>query len=363
MRYIPRQLLLRHQFARHWPPVPAVTYQPKIPTALLVLAERETPSIAYYFQARAQASAPGDLPITVVTDDNPVDIPDGCLAVVCRMASATWLDRLIEHKQHLAGVALFLDDDIGSCLDDASLPPEYALRLARQFVRAAPKLARLVDRVWVSTPALARRLAAARPSVVPPRPLAPSTPLLTVFYHGTAAHRAEFDFLHPVLAMLQARRDDLMIELIGDLEVNRRFRDLPRCRIVHPMSWPAYAAHTRSVHYAIGLAPLLPSATNEVRAHTKIFDIARCGAAGIYACRPPYSDVIRHGADGLLVGDRAEAWVEAIEGLAMDASYRQALVDGGRRLVERLAFHDEFPPGLGRDGRATPASRVEGEAP
>ncbi|RJF89462.1 hypothetical protein D3874_22870 [Oleomonas cavernae] len=341
--------------------MPAVAYPPKAPAALLVLAERETPSVAYYFQARAQSPAVGELPVTIVTDDNPVDIPDGCLVVLCRVISTLWLDRLIEHRARLAGVALFLDDDIGACLDDPGLPPEYALRLARQFVRAAPKLAQLIDRVWVSTPALAQRLAAARPIVVPPRALAPGTPLLTVFYHGTAAHRAEFDFLHPVLAALQARRDDLMIELIGDLEVNRRFRDLPRCRILHPMSWPAYAAHTQSVRYAIGLAPLLPSALNEVRAHTKIFDITRCGAAGVYADRAPYSDVITHGTNGLLAGDRVETWVGAIESLASDAAYRQSLADGSRKLVERLAFHTDFPSGAGQDGPAVPVSRVEGE--
>lgn len=353
MKYELQRLLLRRRLARAWPPEAAAVYPPRSPAAVLVLAERETPSVAYYFRSRAAAPALGEPPIMVATGDNLVEIPDGCLAVLCRGASPAWLDRLIAARGRLAGVALFLDDDIGRCLDDPGLPHDYALRLARQYVEAAPRLALLVDRIWVSTPALAARLAALGPAVVPPVPLPAPRRLATVFYHGTAAHRLELDFLHEVFAALQARRDDLMIEVIGDLEINRRFRSLPRCRIVHPMGWENFAAHTAASSHAIGLAPLFPSPFNDTRSHAKIFDITRCGAAGIYSNRPPYSGLVRDGIDGILAGDTPEAWVGAIEQLASDAGHRQALADNGVALVERLASHAALPTGRGNEGRAT----------
>ncbi len=119
------------------------------------------------------------------------------------------------------------------------------------------------------------------------------------------------------------------------------------------MSWENFAAHTAASSHAIGLAPLFPSPFNDTRSHAKIFDITRCGAAGIYSNRPPYSGLVRDGIDGILADDAPESWVEAIERLASDAGHRQSLADNGAALVERLTSHAALPAGRTNEGLAT----------
>jgi hypothetical protein len=85
---------------------------------------------------------------------------------------------------------------------------------------------------------------------------------LRIAYHGSAAHRAELEWLRPVLAEVLSQAPHVHFELIGDHSVNRLFRQLPRTTILHPMNWPNYLAHTRSARADIGLAPLLAGGFN-----------------------------------------------------------------------------------------------------
>ncbi|HEY0295107.1 MAG TPA: hypothetical protein VGC69_07210 [Bordetella sp.] len=231
----------------------------------------------------------------------------------------------------MSRVAYFMDDELLRPTTWAGLPKPYAKKLRAYCLARAGDIRGLATDYWFSTRALQRSHGHLPSEVLPPRPLAQDraapriwrashtseAPLL-VFYHGSAAHQAEIAWLRPVMAEVLARCPNVHFEIIGDHEVNKRFRGLPRTRVVHPMGWPSYLNHCRTLAGHIGLAPLLDTPFNAGRAHVKAFDISRCGAMGVYSAQGPYGQVIRDGENGLLLDNLPELWVEAITSLVND---------------------------------------------
>ena len=96
------------------------------------------------------------------------------------------------------------------------------------------------------------------------------------------------------------------------------------------------------------------SPVNAARAPVKFIDAARCGAAGLYSDRVPYRGFIRHGVDGLLLGDGHGEWLAAIEHLIGDSGARRRLAEEGRQRALRLCQGtggDGDPFGIGGEGR------------
>jgi glycosyltransferase involved in cell wall biosynthesis len=155
---------------------------------------------------------------------------------------------------------------------------------------------------------------------------------LTYFYHGTASHRCEMVWLVEVVRAVQSKVENAQFEIVGDAWVRRRFRNIPRVRVLHPMAWPDFLAYTSSVRHAVGLAPMLNTHFNRARSHNKLYDITRCGAAGVYSDIGAFRGYIRDGYNGLLSPNDPAAWVERICLLLADESiraevYRNALAD------------------------------------
>src|SRR5690606_26263349 len=143
------------------------------------------------------------------------------------------------------------------------------------------------------------------------------------FYHGSASHRAEFEWLLPVVEQALARCPQLAFEVIGDRRTRAQFARIPRVQVLYPMAWPAYQALLQRPGRTIGLAPLLDVPFNAARSPTKFFDITQAGAVGLYAQGPIYQPVVEHGVNGLLLPmNRPEAWVDAIEQLVADEPRR-----------------------------------------
>jgi hypothetical protein len=260
-------------------------------------------------------------------------VPDmprhGDLVVVSRYLTPAWRRALVARRASLAGLVYFMDDDLFDPSALRGLGTSYARKLKTLALDQRPWLEANVDAFWVSTPALAAKYAALRPTVLPLLPsetLRRPQPAVRVAYHGTASHRAEIAWLRGVLATVQTRCYHTHMELFGDHAMNRHWRDLPRVAVVHPMRWDAYLAWTASHSVDIGLAPLLPGPFNAARGAVKFFDYARMGAVGLYADTAPYRGFIRDGVDGLLLPPESpEAWVEAIVALANDPERRAAM--------------------------------------
>jgi hypothetical protein len=246
----------------------------------------------------------------------------GAVVVFVRYLPAPWMTLVESLRDQLAGVALFMDDDLLDPRAAAGMPWRYRWKLYRLATRHAGWLRRQQVALWVSTPWLARKYAQWAPLLVPPRAVAERTEPRRVFYHGTASHGAEIRWLRPVIGEVLRADERVVFEIIGGHEVQQLYRGLPRVTIVHPMKWPAYQAFMDLQGRHIGLAPLLDLPFNRARSFTKFFDITRCGAVGLYSADGACAEVVTDGVNGLLLPARPQAWVDAILALAADEPRR-----------------------------------------
>ena len=262
------------------------------------------------------------------------------LVVVVRYLPRHWL-RALRHLRR-AGIRLvyLMDDDL---LDPAllpQLPAAYRQRLRQRITRQRSRVPELCDPIWVTSAFLELKYAHLGALCLPlsPHPgLLAERPRLQLAYLGSSVHQLEFAWLRELLLLLQSRQCHTHVDVFGDLSINRQFRDLPRVRILHPMRWPSYLAETGQGRCDLLLTPLLESPLNAARAPVKFIDAARCGAAGLYSDRSPYRGFIRPGIDGLLLGDRQQEWLEAIEWLIRDSGARRRLAAEGRRRALQLS--------------------------
>lgn len=254
----------------------------------------------------------------------------GLFVVVCRYITSPWLKWLEARRDSLAGVAFFADDDLPAMLRDGGLPLRYRYKIWCLYGRHVRRLSVLVSELWLSGPVLENRYADASPRLLPPLYFGANVSQdrpLRYFYHGTAAHRAEIEWLRDMVAMVQAHNDRIVFEIIGDRRVRNLYRGIERVIVLHPMDWSNYLAYAEAAPQDIGLAPLLPGPVNESRAHTRFFDIARTSAAGLYSNRSPYAEFVRDGEDGLLLPDDKIVWAQAILDLAEDDSRRRRMAN------------------------------------
>jgi len=295
-----------------------------------VLSPGPIPTTDYYFHSRLDR--PGAVPANWVDTREHAPAP-GCIeagsdVVIVRFAPRAWLRWLRVERPRLRRVVLFIDDDMPQALRAQELPFSYALRTAYRFASTRRLLQPLCDELWVSTAELARRYAAADPRVVPPLYVEGPEPAATrpvYFYHGTGAHRREVRWLRPVVREVQRRMPEARFDLVGDEAVKRLYRGIPGVTVRPQTGWPRYRDLAGREGFQLGLAPCLPGLFNAARAHVKLFDITRLGAAGIYSRAMPYDAVVEHGRTGWLCENREECWVEEITRRLADAPGCRAL--------------------------------------
>lgn len=316
------------------PPAPPGAAGSSEPTRVVVLEQGRTPSGDYLLRPWLQRQ--GVDPVLLDSREPPRAglLRPGDLVIIARYLPPAWQKQIEGRRDVLAGLVYFMDDDLLDRAVLGELPPGYAKKIDRLAMAHRAWLRRQDVRLWVSTEALAAKYADWAPQVLP---MAPPAALLSrrrsvrIAYHGTTSHQGEIEWLHAVLAQVQASRSNTHVELFGDHPVHRRYRDLPRVAVLHPMSWENYLAYTATRRCDVGLAPLRPGRFNAGRGPSKFWDYARMGAVGIYADVPPYRGFIDDGVDGLLCPDDPGAWVEAILALADDADRRAAMAAAARQ--------------------------------
>ena len=262
----------------------------------------------------------------------PVDQVENVSVLFVRYVPAAWKQWIQQNRTRLNSVLLFMDDDLFDWRVFCRLPLRSQWKLLRYSWSRQRWLKSVGAQLLVSTPYLQQKYSnwhaqvlAAQPI---PRPSAHSRQ--TIFYHGSASHLDDLRWLYPVIEEVLTRNQYITFEVIGDVEVNRLFKYLPRVHVLHPMKWPAYQALIERPGRTIGLAPLLDPGFNRARSHTKFYDITQAGAVGIYAAGPVYGDVIKHGENGLLLPMDSAVWVESILQLTNDDDLRKHLLDGAR---------------------------------
>lgn len=307
------------------------------PTSVLIIEHGRMPSTDYFVLPRARSMG---VPTRVVDSTSIANPPAtlfaaGTLVIFVRYVESAWGKAALRAKSAglLAGMFYFTDDDLFDSKSWQNVPTKYS----RKIRKIAPDLKWLTKhqvKLWVASRYLQEKYRSHAPELIPPCPDETLYRRLAgpkIFYHGTASHGDEINWLVPVIRQVQERCTDTTFEIIGDLSVNRLYRDIPRVSVLHPMSWSNYRDHCARADLQIGLAPLLDTPFNAARSTTKFFDMVRCGAMGIYSNREPFSSFIRNHQDGFLIENSPDLWVDTIVSLAKDPDIRCKVYQNARQ--------------------------------
>lgn len=268
--------------------------------------------------------------------------------LLCRSLPLSWLRWLERNRNTFGYIAYLIDDDIAAAALDPTLPSAYRKRMAR-IAQLQPRLLALADEVIacsdqladyfrprhsevsVLTPPLLAPLPGHEHFTVSPSPQAP----WQIGFHGTRAHLEDLLHITPALEILQQQRSDTQLEIMLGHYTPKRLAALPSVTAPAPLPWAAFQQFQRQRRLHIGLAPLLATPFNQGKSFIKFLDIAAMGGVGIFSNRYPYTDVVRHGENGLLVEDDASAWLDGLQQLLEDpvATARmaqQAAIDAKR---------------------------------
>lgn len=300
----------------------------------MLLTTGDTPSLDYFvFPALAERGcavvAAGDTrqppPATISPEINAL--------VIVRYLPAKWVTLVQAFRESGRAVVYFMDDDLMDPAALISLPADYRARIVHDSVRQRPWIEALASEFWVSTDYLAEKYRTWTPQRLDPHPVSGhyANEPFTWCYHGTTSHRAEIEWLLPIVREIQEDLPHACFEIFGDHAVNRLYREIPRVSVVHPMRWPDYRAWSSLVRRDVFVVPLLDSPFNAARGPTKFFDCARLGAAGLYADVPPYRGYVKPDVDGLLLTpDNRASWTSSVRALARDARLRLSLANAAR---------------------------------
>jgi hypothetical protein len=321
---------------------PAGTYGRQLPLRAMVLTPGFIPTTEIYLKGRIEKQFSGAVRYvdTMRTSPKAIEPEEDTLLVVVRHAPLRWLRWLARMAHRSAGVIFLMDDDMPMALRAPELPLQYAVKTAWRFAITRRYLAPLCNRIWLSTPELARRYPQAAAQVWEPGYVVSDSQKLNAglyFYHGTGAHRQEIEWLVPIVKAVQLALPGAWFEIMGGAGVRRLFRDIPCVRVVHPMPWEDYRSYAATGTFQVGLAPCLDTEFNRARSHSKVFDITRLGAAGVYSNGTPYAEKVSHGRTGLLCENDPTAWVTAVILLLENESLRKTIVQGAQSWCEGKA--------------------------
>jgi hypothetical protein len=296
---------------------------------IIAVMIRPNPTYDYYIAPRLR-SFPGLETVICYLSPDKSRLPDAifkdALILFIRYTSSAWLDLIERYQGLVAGTALLLDDDLASPARESGLPLHWRWRFFRNGVMHWPRLGRLLDRVFVSTPSLLSRLPQLGARLLPPigdesdlrAAPRPAGRRLRVAYHATSIHPNESRWLMPVAAQLLAENAALDFEVVAQGGLAAGWRRIARASIMPPLPWPEYRKATAARAIDIMLAPLLPTELNAARAPTKRIDAARSGAALLVSDPGVYNPSAAERALGMQVDLDRALWARAITELARD---------------------------------------------
>src|SRR5664280_1101524 len=198
------------------PRVRADSFRPKRPIKrIIVFVRLPSPTFDYFLASRISAAGMPAADIVDIAGDGLPDLdPHDAFVIFCRYANHASLNWIKRNANLLAGVGLFIDDDLAAWLTSPGVPVGYRIYLAHNGVWPLYRLNRYLDCIWTSTAALARLIGEEHVTVLPPAPRAsdfasdrrkrPGGPTRIVFM--AEYHSPEHQFLLPAVAKVLERR-------------------------------------------------------------------------------------------------------------------------------------------------------------
>jgi hypothetical protein len=319
----------------------------RAPDKIVVVIAGPNPSFDYYLAPRLIET--GGLPVEVVDiRDAPSHAHDaharlaGALLLFCRYMSGRWLAAAGSCLSEMAGVGVFLDDDVDTLAADPATPMLYKMRLWRLHLRHRPAFNRICDLVFVSNDVLAERYAQAVPRVLAPisGPLDEPLPRTDrgkcrIVFHASFVHAAEHRWLRPIVRNVLASESGASFEVIASMPQSWWWRSIPGATVAAPLPWPQYRSASRQMGADLLLAPLVPAPGNRSRSWTKRIDAMRLGAAPLVSDANVYMPGPEEESLGMCVRADPAAWTDAIRVLVRDRDRLNRLRDLNRAYVLR----------------------------
>jgi hypothetical protein len=246
--------------------------------------------------------------------------------VISRYISRSWRDYINNNLSSFEEIAYFMDDDLLDLKSSAGLPLRYRYKIWKYAFRHKAWLQSTNVQLWVSTVNLANKYDSWSPKIITPKSVDLPLEPVSIFYHASASHIAEMQWLFPIIKNVLEKRPNCRFEIVGNPEINSLYRKLERVHVLMPMSWESYKFLLASGSYDIGLAPLLNSQFNDFRSYTKFFDITSAGAVGIYGDHVAFSDFVNDHTNGLLLPMEPLAWESALLELIDNKALRLRLL-------------------------------------
>lgn len=272
----------------------------------------------------------------------------GANLLIVRSLGDRWMRLIERYRESFGRIVYLIDDDLGAVTRTEGLPAAYVSRLSGLAMRQ-PALLALADEVVACCDALVAQLARehANVSLLTPPMLASAAELAdftqpdwTIGYHGTRAHRDDIAHLAPALKAVMTSHPQTRLEIMMGRHVPETLSDIARLETPEALPWKAFQAYQATRRVQIGLAPLLESPFNRGKSWIKFLDIAAMGGVGIYSRRAPYTEIVEHGVDGLLVGDDPLEWQAALEQLLADPLATQAMAERAQFKARELGHSD-----------------------
>jgi glycosyltransferase involved in cell wall biosynthesis len=307
---------------------------------ITVLRRRPAPTDDIYILApyRASPEAPA---IRVIDTDSllagflqrTLGRRPGAHLIVSRSLPARWIDFLERNRSLFGSIVYLFDDDFAAAAVSSGIPDRYRSRLTAIAEYEFPRLLALADHVVATSAWLADRYASAAPLVLHPPPCLPfadcghhdRSEVIDICYFGTAVHHADLEMIAPALRRIHDEYPQTRLHIIVGRKHPPVLAGLPRVRFAPQLPWPKFKRFLQRQRAHILLAPLRDTPFNNAKSRIKFVEAAILGAAGIYSPRPPYREIVRHGANGLIAEDDADAWYESICALLQEPARAAAL--------------------------------------
>ncbi|GAQ95127.1 hypothetical protein TAGGR_211 [Thermodesulfovibrio aggregans] len=309
-----------------------------------IVEERSNPSTEYYILPALKISGLEDR--VKLLNFPPKELPKIQITIIfVRYLSKNWINFIEKNRKSIKKIIYFMDDDLFDLSSWRGLPLRYVKKIYLKAYRWKGWLIKNGADFFVSTDFLAEKYQYLNPSIIPPYPIFNNWSLenrekyIKVFYHGTASHTQEINWLYDIVKAILSENEKIIFEFVGDKEVYDKFKNLKGAIVVHPMKWKLYKKFLLKETRHIGLVPVLAKKFNLARNYTKFFEIVACGAVGVYSQESCYRKIISNENDGILVSNVKEIWIKSILKLAEESSYRLKLYFNS---LEKLRTLREF---------------------
>jgi len=243
----------------------------------------------------------------------------------------------------------FVDDAVAEGVEDTSLPVLYRQKLrlveraserriaphatvavvgsAELARRYAPRIeTRLIHPYWSEPIAGQRHFA----------PLLHGAGWIDIAYLGSAVHRADLEFLWPVVGAVLAAHPRVRFHLAGRHRVPAALAGHPRVKRIPGLGWGAYREGLAGRRFHLALYPLIDTPFNRARSVNKLIEHAVVGAAGLYSQSWGEGRRAAEAGAGLTLRNRPEEWQAAIEHLLARPETLRGLAAGAGALARRL---------------------------